>query len=74
MSTMREFIEDNRAEIDKAIDRAVGQVPRTAGCYCPKSGTDHFHQPESRDDDEREQWIENDEGLYDWARSEGVED
>jgi hypothetical protein len=25
------------------------------------------------DDDERELWIANDEGLYDWARSEGVD-
>lgn len=24
------------------------------------------------DDDEREMWIINDEGLYNWARSEGV--
>jgi hypothetical protein len=24
------------------------------------------------DDDERALWIENDEGLYNWARSEGV--
>lgn len=24
------------------------------------------------DDDDREQWIANDESLYDWARSEGV--
>jgi hypothetical protein len=26
-----------------------------------------------RNDDERRGWILNDEGLYDWARSEGVE-
>ena len=25
------------------------------------------------DDDERENWIINDEGLYDWAKSEGVD-
>lgn len=25
------------------------------------------------DDDEREMWIANDEGLYEWARSEGVD-
>jgi hypothetical protein len=69
---MREFIRENRAEIDQAIDRAVGHVPATASCYCSKSGTDHFHQPDKRNDDERRQWIENDEGLYSWARREGV--
>lgn len=26
------------------------------------------------DDDEREMWIMNDEGLYNWAKSAGVED
>lgn len=25
------------------------------------------------DDDERDTWINNDEGLYNWARSEGVD-
>ena len=25
------------------------------------------------DDDERERWILNDEGLYNWARSQGVD-
>ena len=27
----------------------------------------------SLDDEERENWILNDEGLYNWARSEGVD-
>jgi hypothetical protein len=69
---MRDFIRQNRAEIDVAIDRAVGFVPRTASCDCPKSGTDHHHQPEQRNDNERRQWILNDEGFYNWARREGV--
>lgn len=50
---MREFIKNNRAEIDRAIKRACPNCPRL-------------------NDDERENWILNDEGLYNWARSEGV--
>lgn len=69
---MREFIRQNRREIDTHIDQAVGHVPRTASCYCPKSGTDHYHQPEPRNDRERQDWIMNDESLYNWARSCGV--
>jgi len=26
------------------------------------------------DDDEREMWVMNDEGLYNWARAEGVDE
>ncbi len=69
---MREFIRQNRAEIDAAIDRVLGFVPSTASCYCAESGTDHRHPTEPRNDEERETWIVNDEGLYSWARSEGV--
>ena len=69
---MRHFIKQNREEIDRLIDASLGQVPRTATCYCPLSGTDHFHQPSPRNDTERRQWILNDEGLYSWARREGV--
>ena len=50
---MREFIKQNRAELDAAIKRA-----------CPNIGT--------LNDGDREQWIQNDEGLYNWARDEGV--
>ncbi len=69
---MREFIKQNRKEIDNAIDGVVGHVPATAGCCCHLNGTDHFHQPERRNDEERRQWILGDEGLYNWARGEGV--
>ena len=52
MTSLYDFIKENRKEIDEAIRRVV---------------------PNARiDDDERRQWIMNDEGLYDWARSEGV--
>lgn len=70
--TIQEFIDENREELDGCIDRAIGHVPRTATCYCYKSGTDHFHQPDSRDDEERRLWIENDESLYNWASDYGV--
>lgn len=49
----REFIRENREEIDNAIRRR-----------CPNIG--------SLNDSDREEWILNDEGLYNWARSEGV--
>ena len=72
MTTLRDFIRENRAELDAAIGRAVGHVPRTASCYCPRSGTDHQHDAPSLNDKERADWINNDEGLYSWARAVGV--
>lgn len=50
--SMRDFIRENREEIDRAILRV-----------CPNCRLNN---------DEREMWIRNDEGLYSWARSEGV--
>jgi len=50
--TMRDFIKENRAELDAAIKR-----------MCPNCGLN---------DEERRLWVLNDEGLYRWARSEGV--
>lgn len=70
--TLQAFIRANRAALDEAIGRALGHVPRTASCDCPRSGTDHDHAPPSLNDTERRAWILNDEGLYDWARQEGV--
>lgn len=55
MKTMKEFIEENRGELDAAIRTATGQ---------PNADID---------DDERENWILNDEGLYNWAKDEGVD-
>ena len=52
--TMRDFIKNNRSELDACIERA----------------TNNNHN--YRNDEERRLWIENDEGLYNWARSEGV--
>lgn len=50
--TLKQFIRDNRDELDEAIQRVV---PGAA-----------------KNDEERRQWVLNDEGLYNWARSEGV--
>ena len=50
---LRDFIKENREELDRCITRA-----------CPNVGR--------LNDKEREMWILNDEGLYNWARSEGV--
>jgi deferrochelatase/peroxidase EfeB len=54
--TIRQFIRENREEIDEAINRVMrGQ----------------FVQPRLNDE-ERRQWILNDEGLYWWAKASGV--
>jgi hypothetical protein len=67
------FIRENRTELETAINQAVNHVPRQASCYCHQSGTDHTHAPEGRlTAHEIRLWILNDEGLYSWARSEGV--
>ena len=50
--TFKEFIKQNKDEIDKAI-KSVCDNCRLNDC-------------------ERRLWILNDEGLYRWARSEGV--
>jgi hypothetical protein len=51
--TLKEFIKENKIELDTYIKKAVPNV--------------------SLNDGERRLWILNDEGLYNWARSEGVE-
>ena len=71
--TMQKFIRDNRKEIDAAIKSTLGHVPSTAGCYCPKSGTNHYHDDAPKiNDAERRLWVLNDEGLYLLARRSGV--
>lgn len=50
----REFIRQNREEIDKCIRK-----------LCSNLGT--------LNDNDREGWIANDEGLYLWARSCGAD-
>lgn len=70
--SIKTFIQNNRSELDAAINGALNFVPRTASCSCHKSGTDHHHEGQRLNDSERRQWILNDEGLYNWARREGV--
>ncbi len=50
--TLRDFIKQNKEELDECILRV-----------CPGLRLNN---------DERRNWILNDENLYDWARSEGV--
>ena len=53
--TLKQFIKDNREELDKCIAQALKK--------------DKNPYP---NDEERRQWVYNDEGIYRWARSEGV--
>ena len=70
-----DFIRENRDELESAIERVLNFVPRTASCDCAKSGTDHMHGDRRHlSDRELRLWVLNDEGLYRWARSEGVDD
>jgi len=62
----REFIRQNRSEIDAAINAVLYRYDGNGG-----AGTIP-DPPPSRNDDERADWLANDEGLYNWARSEGV--
>ena len=62
--TLREWIKTNRSEIDNCINAALYR-------YDGRGGRGTIPQPTpKRNDDERRQWILNDEGLYNWARSE----
>ncbi len=72
--TLKAFIKANREEIDAAIVRALRHTPKEASCQCPLSGArDHeCGSYPNLDDEDRRRWILNDEGLYTWARSEGV--
>lgn len=64
--TLKQFISENRTEIDAAINGALYRYDGRGG-----RGTIP-DPPPKRNDSERRDWIANDEGLYSWARSEGV--
>jgi len=64
--TLREFIKRYRSEIDHTIDCVVYRYDGNGG-----RGTIPYPPPK-HNDAERREWILNDEGLYGWARSEGV--
>ena len=53
--TFKNFIKENRKEIDSFIAAALAREDNP--------------YPNDR---ERELWVLNDEGLYNWAKSEGV--
>jgi hypothetical protein len=55
--TIRQFIKTYRAELDSHIRKALGK---------------HGDLRVTFSDEDRRQWILNDEVLYRWARREGV--
>ncbi|MCP4156669.1 MAG: hypothetical protein GY757_53645 [bacterium] len=63
---LNDFIRENREELDQCINRELYRHDGRGG-----RGTIP-DPPPKRNDDDRRQWILNDEGLYNWARSEGV--
>lgn len=63
---MKDFIKENRVDIDALINSVVYR-------YDGRGGRGVIPDPPpTRNDREREEWIKNDEGLYRWARREGV--
>jgi len=63
--TIREFIRENRLTIDAAINRAIYRYDGNGGRGTVPDPAPHYT------DAERRLWILNDEGLYNWWRSEG---
>jgi len=57
--TLRVFIREHRETLDVCILKALGREHSEGKTY-------------TINDEERRLWILNDEGLYNWARSEGV--
>lgn len=64
--TMRDFIRQHRAELDAAILGAMYRYDGNGGRGTIPEKHEKFN------DEDRRGWILNDEGLYRWARSEGV--
>ena len=60
--TIEQFIDENRAELIDCITKAQTKHDKPA-----------FNRHIRTDDHELRLWILNDEGLYNWARQDGVE-
>jgi len=58
---IRDFIKQNRKELDDHIISALTRYDKPG-----------FKRNIKLNDEERKMWIVNDEGLYHWARREGV--
>lgn len=63
---MRDFIRENREDIDQSINSVLYRWDGNGGRGVIPD------PPPKRNDGEREEWILSDEGLYLWARREGV--
>jgi hypothetical protein len=62
--SLREWVREHRAEIDQVINAVTYR-------YDGKGGKGTVPDPSPRhNDSEREEWVKNDEGLYNLARSE----
>ena len=62
--SIRDFIKEHRTELDSCINSAMFRYDGRGG-----RGTIP-DPPPSRNDDERRQWVMNDEGLYSWFMNE----
>lgn len=65
--TIEDFVEEHRQELNSAINSVIFRHDGNGG-----RGTVPTPPP-VYDDEELQDWIINDESLYNWARSEGVD-
>lgn len=63
---MRDFIRENRNELEQAVNAAMYRHDGRGGRGTVPDPAPRYSADELRD------WIANDEGLYQWARGEGV--
>lgn len=61
--TLKDFIKENKEELDIAIYRAMGVW---------EQGTANSNNGYRLNNKERQEWLLNDESLYRWARMYGV--